>query len=47
MTPQPEGTRIEVLGNGHAGRRWQWIAPTYVNMDKGFIITARRYKVRP
>jgi hypothetical protein len=44
--PQPEGTRITVVGAGRTGRRVQWFAPTYVNVDKGYI-SAPHYKVRP
>jgi len=43
---QPEGVRVTIVGKGRAGRRVQWFAPTYVNVDKGYII-APHYKVRP
>jgi hypothetical protein len=43
---QPEGTRVEVVGTGRTGRRWQWIAPTYVNVDKGYVAPPH-YVVRP
>ena len=49
VTPQPPETRITVLGKGRTGRREQWIAPFYVNVDRdyGGSLTAPHYKVKP
>ena len=44
--PQPEGTRVAVVGAGRTGRREQWFAPTYVNVDKGYVAPPH-YVVRP
>jgi len=48
VTPQPLDTRITVLGRGRTGRREQWIAPFYVNVDRdyGGPLTAPHYKVK-
>jgi hypothetical protein len=43
--PQRPDIRVTVVGTGRAGRRVQWFAPTYVNVDKGFI-AAPHYVVR-
>ena len=41
--------RMTVIGKGRTGRREQWIAPFYVNVDADYSgpLTAPHYKVKP
>lgn len=45
--PQPADVRVTVIGKGRTGRREQWIAPYYVNVDADYSgrLTAPHYKV--